>query len=80
MPTVFLVQHVHVISDGDDEEEDVKLIGVYSTEAQAHAAIGRLSTRAGFRDHLAGFEVSELTLDKDHWTEGFITWREAMET
>ena len=79
MTKVFVLQHVHTVSDGEDEDEDIKLIGVYSTEAHAQAAISRLSTQAGFRDHLDGFHISPLTLDKDQWTEGFISWREATE-
>jgi hypothetical protein len=76
---VFVLQHVHTVSDGEEEDEDIKLIGVYSTDAQALAAISRLSTRPGFRDHLDGFHISPLTLDKDQWSEGFVRWREVID-
>jgi len=77
--TVFVLQHVHTVSGGEDEDEDIKLIGVYSTEARALAAISRLSTQPGFRDHLDGFHIGPLTLDKDQWTEGFVGWRGAID-
>lgn len=75
MTEVFTLHHVHEAPDGDD---DTKLIGVYSTEAAARAAIQRLKTLPGFRDHVEGFCVTPYTIDKDEWTEGFISWDEAM--
>lgn len=64
---VFLAWHTRV----DPESEDSKLLGVYSSEAAAHAAIGRLRDKPGFRSYPDGFEVSEYELDRDTWTEGF---------
>lgn len=69
---VFVVQHVHELK-GDDE--DVKLIGVYSTEENARAAVARLSLQPGFRESASGFHVDRYTVDKDHWAEGFVTVR-----
>jgi hypothetical protein len=40
MTHVYVLQHVHAAPNG---EEDVKLIGVYATEADAQAALSRLS-------------------------------------
>jgi hypothetical protein len=59
-------------------------IGVYRTEQVARQAVERLSSQSGFSKHPAivgfdsseddqGFHVSEYELDKDHWTEGFVT-------
>lgn len=67
---VFVVQHVH---DREEGAEDVKFIGVYSTEEAAREAVARLSQQRGFRDHLEGFRVDRYRLDQDHWTEGFVT-------
>jgi hypothetical protein len=69
---VFVVQHVHEIKEDD---EDVKLIGVYSTEESARAAVARLSLQPGFRESASGFHVDRYIVDKDHWAEGFITVR-----
>ncbi len=79
--TVFVVQHLHVLSGG---QEDVKLIGVYRSFEAAPAAIERLKQQPGFRDHPflidplingdeSGFYIDEYDLDKDQWTEVFVT-------
>ncbi len=67
---VFVVQHVHTHEDGRD---DVKLIGVSSSEARALQAVARLSLQPGFRDLPEGFAVDPYDLDVDHWTEGYFT-------
>jgi hypothetical protein len=69
MASVFLLHHVHDL-DGVD---DVKLIGVYSSAANAEAARDRISSQPGFSQRQTGFEVSECEIDRDHWTEGFST-------
>ena len=69
---VFVLHHVNKLLSG---EEDVKLIGIYSSEASAQRAIERLSSQPGFRKYLEGFDIGCYELDKDHWTEGFLsTW------
>lgn len=70
MMKVYLLQHVHSFDDG---EEDVKLIGVYSSQENAEAAIARLSQLPGFSDAAAGFHIDEYRLDKDQWIEGYST-------
>jgi hypothetical protein len=67
---VFLVQHVR---EHDDRSEDVKLIGVYSSDAKAQAAIARLRSQPGFSDFPDGFHVDRYVVDEDHWREGFET-------
>ena len=70
--------HVLWYSRADDEYGDnAKLIGVYSSNDEAHAAIARLCDKPGFRDHPAGFQIDPYPLDKDHWVDGFISWDEA---
>jgi hypothetical protein len=70
MQTVFLVHHVHELGDG---REDVKLIGVFSTEERALAALERLKLQPGFRESVPGFHVERWTVDQVTWTEGFVT-------
>jgi hypothetical protein len=67
VPTVFVVQHANSLGDS----EDVKLVGVYSSESNARAAVARLSQQAGFRGTPEGFSIDPYKLDQDHWTEGF---------
>ena len=66
---VYIVQHV---DDRADDDEDVKLIGIYPTEEDARAAIARLVVQPGFRDVPNGFHVDRYTVGEDHWTEGFM--------
>lgn len=73
---VYVLQHVHEAPSG---EEDVKLIGVYSSEAAAQDAIERLKLKPGFRDQPDNFHVGRHDLDRDQWTDGFISWAEATE-
>lgn len=70
MANVYVLQHVHSMDDG---EEDVKLIGVYSSRANAEATIARLRKAPGFSDAPAGFCIDEYQLDKDQWVEGYST-------
>jgi hypothetical protein len=55
-------------------EEDVELlIGVYSSEAEAKAAIERVKNKRGFAEFQEGFQICPYQIDRDQWTEGFIT-------
>jgi hypothetical protein len=67
---VYALHHVHEI---DTDNEDVKLIGVYSTEDEAKTAIERLSGQPGFCETPQGFHIDRYTLDRDNWTEGYVT-------
>jgi len=67
---VFVLMHSHEMPAG---EEDIKLIGVYSSEAAANSAVARAKSLPGFSQTPAGFHVQAYPLDKDHWTEGFVT-------
>ncbi|NMN05606.1 hypothetical protein FHT19_002792 [Novosphingobium sp. SG919] len=70
MATVFVLHHVR---QDDVFGDDAKLIGVYTTDAGAKNAQSRLAMQPGFREYPAGFHIDEYPLDKDHWTEGFVT-------
>jgi len=65
----FLLQHVRF---DDDDPPDVKVIGVYSSQAAAQAAIERLKDQPGFRDNPNSFTIDEYELDNDHSVEGFV--------
>lgn len=80
MKSVFVVQHIHTLPGG---EEDIKLVGVYSSEALALKAVARVAIQPGFRDDPVvvdpdgddtdGFHIGKYVIDVDHWTEGFVT-------
>jgi hypothetical protein len=65
MKNAFVLQHEN------PDTENVKLIGVYSSEAAARAAIDRVRTQPGFRDYPNGFSIDDYEVDGDNWTEGF---------
>lgn len=67
---VFLLMHEHVTVG---ERDEVKMIGVYSTREKADAARARMKILEGFKDYPEGFSIDETIVDKDHWTEGFVT-------
>jgi type IV secretory pathway component VirB8 len=67
---VFVLHHTH---EFDDDSEDVKLIGVYSSFETAQAAIERLSELPGFCDMPTGFIITRYQLDEDNWITGYVT-------
>ncbi|HEX6039739.1 DUF7336 domain-containing protein [Longimicrobium sp.] len=69
---VYLVQHAR---PKDEDNEDIKLIGIYSTRERAEAAVARALLQPGFRDWPDEFHIGSIPLDRDHWTEGFVTIR-----
>ncbi len=83
MQSVFVLQHLHVLAEG---EEDCKFIGVYTSLENARRAMERLSSAPGFRDFPelvadpgagsgqgSGFYLNEHRLDADGWSSGFET-------
>ena len=69
MSTVFLLWHSREIGNGHTDD---KLIGVYSSEAEAEAAKARKLRYEGFRDFPRDFCIDRYELDRDQWSEGFI--------
>ncbi len=69
MTAVYLVTHTHELNGIDD----VKLIGAYSSRADAQKAVQRKLAFPGFRDHPKGFHISRIKLGRDQWSEGFVT-------
>jgi len=67
---VFLVRHTREIYDGID---DIKFIGVYSTEEKAQLAIEHAKTLPGFKETQDGFHVEGLLLNRSDWLSGFVT-------
>ncbi len=66
-----MVQHSYERSETGEEE--IKFIGAYSSRVKAEDAIKRLSKQSGFKDFPEYFFIDEYEIDKDNWTEGFVT-------
>jgi hypothetical protein len=69
MRFAFVLHHVHKFGNN---ESDAKVIGVYSSEESAKAAIERLRKEPGFSEFPDNFDISRYEIDKDCWTEGFV--------
>jgi hypothetical protein len=73
MLSVFLLWHSRPNEDAIDEHDtDDKLVGVYSSAAEAAAAKRRKLEFEGFRDFPDGFCVSKYIINRDAWSEGFV--------
>jgi hypothetical protein len=70
MRYVFLLWHSHDLGGGETND---KLVGVYSTADEAEAAKVRKLTFEGFRDAPEGFLIRRCELDRDLWSEGYVT-------
>lgn len=68
----------HLGEDGElswDEQsgDDLKILGVYATEAEAERCIERARLRPGFMDEPDCFLIDVYTLGEDRWMDGFVT-------
>ena len=70
MKSVWLLYHVH---EFDDSHEDVKLIGVFETAAEAVSARARVASQPGFKNRPEGFSIDEHRLGVIGWLEGYVT-------
>ncbi|MFD9392679.1 hypothetical protein ACFWBB_18775 [Streptomyces sp. NPDC060000] len=67
---------VHVDESGvfvdEQDGDDVKLLGIYSTRERAEERMKRAQLLPGFRDEPECFILDGYELDEDTWTEGFV--------
>jgi hypothetical protein len=82
MTKVFVLHHVHAMPGSD---ENVKLLGVYSSEHLAKQAVLRFNKQPGFSalpdivapdsDSDEGFHISDYDLDQDvpGWADGYVS-------
>ncbi|MCM1167257.1 MAG: hypothetical protein NC299_04600 [Lachnospiraceae bacterium] len=73
---VYLLWHVHELTDDFGSHDEEKLLGVFSTVERANDAIECFKNLEGFKDYpLNCFVTDEYEVDKAMWTEGFFTSR-----
>jgi len=71
---VFLLWHTQDLTDDDGTHEEIKFIGVFSTEEKAKNAVEQLKGKEGFRDHpVSCFEIHKEKIDQPGWVDGFVT-------
>ncbi|WP_040508328.1 hypothetical protein [Leptospira wolffii] len=66
---VFELLHYY---ERDDNEEDWKRLGVFSTEEKVEDAMNHYLNLPGFRDHQNGFHINRIEIDNLEWTSGFV--------
>ncbi|MER7756215.1 hypothetical protein [Kitasatospora sp. NPDC097643] len=55
----------------DDNEDDVKVLGLYATRESAEARIARARELPGFRETPEGFAIHPYVVDEVRWPAGF---------
>jgi len=68
---VYVLQHEYWLEDHDES----KLLGIFSERRLAEEAQAYFATQPGFSEHLDGFEIGEVIINKRLWSEGFTTYR-----
>jgi hypothetical protein len=59
------------LSVAEDEGDDVKLLGVYSSQARAEQRRSGARKLPGFRDEPECFQISAYKIDHDEWPESY---------
>jgi hypothetical protein len=67
-----IVHLLWFVQEREEHEDTELLIGAYSSEAEAKAAIQRLKDKPGFAKFPQGFQIHPCELNRDHWTDGFV--------
>ena len=66
------MEPLFVLLHDPPETGRVKVVGIYSSQALAEAAIQRTRILTGFVDQPDSFTIHRYDVDKDHWPRGFI--------
>jgi hypothetical protein len=72
MTEVFLLLHTH-IDESLEGGEQIKIIGVYSSELNAEKTLRNYVSKPGFNKQPDNFEIVSYKLDRDGWVDGFFT-------
>lgn len=73
---VYLLWHVHELTDDFGTHDKEKLIGVFSSAEKCKDIIEKFKYLEGFKDYpLNCVIVDEYKVDKTNWEEGFSTVR-----
>ena len=73
MTQVFIVMHTRDFERPTNLPPSEKLIGIYSSESAAEAAIRRARTRQGFAEYPDGFRVDKYVINEDRIPHGFVS-------
>ena len=71
MQKVYYLYHI-LYEDTDDEE--AKIIGIYSSYKKAELAMERMKNKPGFINFPDNFQIIEDVLNRDGWVDGFVSF------
>ena len=66
------MEPLYVVLHDPPETGRTKVVGIYSSEDFALAAIERSRMLPGFAGEPDGFVIHQYEVDKDHWPRGFV--------
>ena len=66
------MEPLFVVLHDPPETGRAKVIGIYSSEELALAALERPKALPGFYDDPHGFAIHRYEIDQDHWPRGFV--------
>lgn len=67
---LYVLQHSRELNN---DCEEIKLIGVFSSMSCAMDAQKKLGNQPGFSDYEEGFSIDKYEVDRVYWEEGFHT-------
>jgi hypothetical protein len=73
--TKYLYMVIHL---QEMRKDSVKSIGIFDSLSKAKSAVREISDRPGFQKYKRGFVIEQCVLNQIYWSEGFITWDEAV--
>jgi len=65
--------HAFLLLHNPPETGKVKVIGIYSSETLAEAAMQQTRVLPGFVNRPDSFTIDRYEIDEDHWTRGFVS-------
>lgn len=66
---VYLLQHSYELESGCNE---IKVLGIFSSEKSAKDAIEMYKKLPGFCEHMKDFYIDKYFVDERCWTEGYV--------
>lgn len=69
MKKVYIVEHSYELNGCDE----IKSIGIFSTEKKAKEAVKKLKKQKGFKKYKKGFNIGPCLIDQIYWDGGFFT-------
>ena len=76
MKYVYILQHCYEKREkGEFLTDEVKILGIYSSEKKAMQAKKEYQHKKGFECYDEdSFYIDKRELDKNQWEDGFVTW------